>query len=209
MIGDLNIHHRQWLRFSNADTTMGTELKTFCDFHGFFQIVREPTRKEYLLDLAITDIPKSTATVLPLIADHNAVLVKLPLPEVLEKSFTRTVWDLRKAEWSAIEHELTVFDWSALRQGTAEDSLSYFLEVLWNVLIKHIPRKDIVSRKSTHPWMNERCRNALVQKNNAEGTNRFEAERLRCIQILGEERVSYVQSIKLKLQNLRRHSKQL
>ena len=158
--------------------------------------------------MAITDIPKSTATVLPLIADHNAVLVKLPLPEVLEKSFTRTVWDLRKAEWSAIEHELTVFDWSALRQGTAEDSLSYFLEVLWNVLIKHIPRKDIVSRKSTHPWLNERCRNALVQKNNAEGTNRFEAERLRCIQILGEERVSYVQSIKLKLQNLRRHSKQ-
>ena len=35
MIGDLNIHHKKWLRFSNADTTMGTELKTFCDFHGF------------------------------------------------------------------------------------------------------------------------------------------------------------------------------
>ena len=130
MIGDLNIHHKKWLRYSNADTTMGTELKTFCDFHGFFQIVREPTRKEYLLDLAITDIPKSTATVLPLIAGHNVVLVKLPLPEVLEKSFTRTVWDLRKAEWSEIEHELTVFDWSVLRRGTSEDALSYFLEIL-------------------------------------------------------------------------------
>ena len=36
MVGDLNIHHKKWLRYSNADTTMGTELKTFCDFHGFF-----------------------------------------------------------------------------------------------------------------------------------------------------------------------------
>ena len=171
-------------------------MKTFCDFHGLFQIVREPTRKKYLLDLAITDIPKSTATVLPLIADHSAVLVKLPIPEVLEKSFTRTVWDLKRAEWSKIEHELNVFDWSSLRQGTAEDSLTYFLEVLWNLLIKHIPRKDIVSRKSTHPWLNERCRNALVQKNGAEGTNRFEAERLRCIQVLGEERAKHVQCIK-------------
>ena len=65
-----------------------------------------------------------------------------------------------------------------------------------------------MSRKSTHPWLNERCRNALMQKNNAEGTDRFEAERLRCIQVLGEERAAYVESIKLKLQNLRRHSKQ-
>ena len=48
----------------------------------------------------------------------------------------------------------------------------------------------------------------MVQKNNAEGTSRFDAERLRCIQILGEERATYVQSIKLNLQNLRRHSKQ-
>lgn len=130
MIGDLNIHHKKWLRFSNADTTMGTELKTFCDFHGCFQIVREPNRKEYLLNLAITDIPKSTATVLQFIAERRAVLVKLPLPEVLEKSFTRTVWDLRKAEWSKIEHELNDSDRSALRRGTAEDSLSYSLEVL-------------------------------------------------------------------------------
>lgn len=104
--------------------------------------------------------------------------------QILEKSFTRTVWELKKAEWSKIEHEMTVFDWSTLRQGTAEDSLSYFLELLWNLLIKYIPREDIVSRKSTHPWLNERCRNALVHKNSAEGTSHFEAERLKCIQIL-------------------------
>ena len=63
MIGDLTIHHKKWVLFSNADTTIGTELKTFCDFHGLFQIVREPTRQSCLLDSAFTDIPKPTATV--------------------------------------------------------------------------------------------------------------------------------------------------
>ena len=63
-----------------------------------------------MLDWIITDIPKATASVLPCIADHNAILVKLPLPEVLEKTFTRTVWDLRKADWKKLEQELDAFN---------------------------------------------------------------------------------------------------
>ena len=65
IIGDLNIHHKRWLIHSREDTSIGAELKAFSDFHGLFQVVREPTRYEYLLDLAITDITGSTATVLP------------------------------------------------------------------------------------------------------------------------------------------------
>ena len=55
--GDLNIHHKKWLRYSNANTEVGADLKTFCDFHGLRQIVQEPTRGEYLLDLACPDVP--------------------------------------------------------------------------------------------------------------------------------------------------------
>ena len=36
MIGNLNIHLKKKLRYSNADIIMGTELKILCDFHGFF-----------------------------------------------------------------------------------------------------------------------------------------------------------------------------
>ena len=61
-------------------------MKAFCDFHGLFQVVREPTRNEYLLDLAITDITGSSAVVLPRIADHNMVRLDLALPEVTEVS---------------------------------------------------------------------------------------------------------------------------
>jgi len=87
--GDINIHHKKWLRYSNANTEIGTDLKTFCDFHGLRQIVREPTRGDYLLDLACTDIVNSTAIVSPSISDHRGVLIKLPMPEVLENGFER------------------------------------------------------------------------------------------------------------------------
>ena len=98
LIGDLNIHHQRWLRFSNANTSIGAEMKCFCDFHGLVQLVREPTRGEYLLDLAITDMPRSKVTVLPKIADHQGVLVKLPIPEVTERVVEREVWKLRQAD---------------------------------------------------------------------------------------------------------------
>ena len=64
LAGDLNIHHRQWLRFFNDDTRIGPEIKAFCDFHGMFQVVRQPTRYDpvseqiqYMMNLAITDFP--------------------------------------------------------------------------------------------------------------------------------------------------------
>ena len=53
--GDLNVHHRKWLRFSNDNTTVGADLKAFSDYFGLWQAVREPTRK-YLLDLNLTDV---------------------------------------------------------------------------------------------------------------------------------------------------------
>ena len=46
--GDLNIHHKKWLRYSNDNTQIGTDMKAFCDVHGMPQIVRESFRGEYL-----------------------------------------------------------------------------------------------------------------------------------------------------------------
>ena len=40
--GDLNIHHQKCLRYSNANTDVGTDLKVLCDFHGLRQTVKEP-----------------------------------------------------------------------------------------------------------------------------------------------------------------------
>ena len=149
--GDLNVHHKRWLRFSREDTRIGSELKIFCDFYGLNQLVREPTRNEYLLDLVISDIAGSSVKTLPSIADHKAVLMHLKLPEIAEIIIPRTLWHLKDAQWQALEKELSEIEWSNLKKGTAEDSLQYFLDILWTLLVRHIPSKKIKCKKSTHP----------------------------------------------------------
>ena len=120
IMGDLNIHHKRWLKHSREDSKIGAEMKTLCDFHGLFQIVREPTRNEYLLDLVCTDIVGASATVLPYIADHAAVQVRLHIPEIKETKMERIVWDISKANWKDLEAEREAMDWSILARGTAE-----------------------------------------------------------------------------------------
>jgi len=71
-MGDVNIHHRRWLRYSIANTMEGSVLKEICDEYALQQLVKEPARGEYLLDAALTDLPESNAKLLPFIADTGA-----------------------------------------------------------------------------------------------------------------------------------------
>ena len=208
IMGDLNIHHKRWLKYSREDSRIGAEMKTLCDFHGLFQIVREPTRYAYLLDLVCTDIVGASATVLPSIADHAGVKVRLPIPEVKETKSERIVWDLVNANWKDLEVELAAIDWSILASGTADDALNKFMDVLWNLLIKYIPQKKIVCKKSTHPWLNSKCQAAILRKNKAEGSEVFQAESAACASILQDERAKYVEKLKAKIAALPKRSKQ-
>ena len=90
--GDLNIHHKSWLKYSSDDTSRGQTLRDICGMFGLKQMVKAPTRGEYLLDLVLTSHPKCVAKVGPQVSDHNCVIISLP--DSLEtRSFTpRQVW---------------------------------------------------------------------------------------------------------------------
>jgi len=206
--GDLNVHHKRWLRFSNDNTQVGADLRTFCEFHGMTQLVREPTRKDYLLDLALTDIHKSSAAVLPHLADHKSLLITLPLPEILEKNVKREVWIMAKADWPNLRKELQNYNWQPLRHGTGEDALTFFLEVLWLHLVKYIPRRELDIVKRSHPWLNDRSKKALQEKSDAEGTPNFETASKKCATILAEERLKHVAHVKDKMAKLEPGHKQ-
>ena len=149
--GDLNIHHRRWLLHSNANTPIGAEMKVLCDTYALLQLVREPTREQYLLDLFLSDLPGIRIKVLPVIADHKAILAHVPLPEVTEKTLCRYSWKLDQANWTGIEKDLEDIDWNILSQGTAQDAMTYFLEMLSLCLQKNISYRKTIQKKSSHP----------------------------------------------------------
>ena len=68
IIGDLNVHHKRWLRYSSSVSVEGTALLRFCMATGLRQHVKEPTREEYLLDLVISDVNPRLVEVLPAIS---------------------------------------------------------------------------------------------------------------------------------------------
>ena len=76
LCGDLNIHHVQWLRWSAKNTREGCELQHFCAKHGLLQVIKEPTRGPYLLDLIITDFGDLLRyDVIDGVSDHKAILL--------------------------------------------------------------------------------------------------------------------------------------
>ena len=170
--------------------------------------MREPARKEYLLDLVLTDIQNTSIRILPYVADHKGVLATLPCMEILEMSFEREVWHLAAADWGALEKALRATEWRPLRNGTAEDALAHFQEVLWFLLIKFVLRRTIKVVKRSHPWLNERSQRAIQRKNDAENSESFIEKQKECAKVLAEERVKYVQQLKKKLAKLPKSSKQ-
>ena len=50
-LGDLNSHHRKWLKYSNRNSLEGQVLCAVCKELGMTQLVHEPTRRDHLLDL--------------------------------------------------------------------------------------------------------------------------------------------------------------
>ena len=71
VIGDINVHCKTWLRFSDRNSIEGETLYEFCNEKGLKQIVREPTRDGILLDLILTGIPSVTYRRGVNIRDHH------------------------------------------------------------------------------------------------------------------------------------------
>ena len=108
-------HHIKWLRFSNGNSYQGADLKAVCDQFGLQQLVDEPTRQEYLLDLFLTDMSRAKVNVGPCIADHKMLVAQIPLPIISSMSITRRSFKLAKANWRGLEDALTQVDCTPLK----------------------------------------------------------------------------------------------
>ena len=106
VIGDMNVHHERWLVFSNGTSAEGRALRNAATEHGLEQHVKVPTRREYLLDLCLSDMQNVQCSVLPKIADHSIVEVKLALPLAESQQLPRKVWMMGAGDWLRLSENL-------------------------------------------------------------------------------------------------------
>ena len=207
-MGDCNIHHAKWLRYSNGNSAEGELMKRICDEHSLKQLVTKPTRGDYLLDLALSDLEKCKIEVVDRIADHCGIIAKVPLPCPVALRFIRDVWHFKGAAWNNLRCALRACNWARLGKGSVDSAVNFFLDLLTAKCEEFIPRSKLVLEKATHPWLDSICAQAIRDKNEAVGSDRYEVVEARCAEILNERHQAYISRLKEKLANLSKNDRQ-
>ena len=163
LVGDFNIHHRKWLKFSNANSNIGAVFQSIAQEFALLQHVHEPTRGKYLLDLVLSDLP-AKVSVLPMIADHNAILATFDLHIPSSPAISRYGWCYKKADWGSLRYELEHADWSFIFTTPLDNAVCKLEQKILDSCLRHIPRRQFMDRKQEHPWLNDACRQAIRNK---------------------------------------------
>ena len=107
MIGDFNVHNKQWLKFSSHDSPEGYALQQLCQRQGFCNYVNSPIRGQHLLDLVLSDLTDCVyCQVLLPISDHNLVFTELSVNYEIVANQSRSVFDYKSAHWRGLRHFL-------------------------------------------------------------------------------------------------------
>ena len=207
IVGDVNVHHKSWLRFSSSDTPEGRELYHVSHDCNWMQYVREPTREGNLLDLVLSDMDVS-CSVLPRLADHCLVLtsLKYAVPEV--SSRTRTVWNFRDADWQSCHDALARKDWTSLEAIGVSDGAQQLTEIILCEARSCIPQRLLEESKCSHPWLTPHILSLVDQKRRAVGTPQEAEAAANCSSEILMEFGRYTERTKAKLSSMQRGSKQ-
>ena len=209
LVGDFNCHHIRWLKFSSGISLEGKALHRFSMNYGLEQTVRGPTRGEYLLDLVLTDLGDSCSTrVLPNIADHHGVLASFKFSLQMYSCPPRTVWCYRSADWAGFHEFLNEQDYRFLTALDVDTATEKFTHLLLEGCELFIKKKVLPVEISALPWLSDRSKDAIQKKHALLNTPEYAKACLDCSEILNSDFHLYVSTIKERMSNMRRGSKE-
>ena len=197
------MHQRKWLVHSAKNTPEGTALEETCQERGLRQLVREPTRGEYLLDLVLSDQEDVLCRVLHGVSDHKLVEATLRLQVPKTETVPREVWNFAKADWTRAKELLKDANWHCLEHLGADEGAAYFNERLLEVLRQCVPRKTLWEKKRTHPWLTDEVLKLVEAKHKAKGTEGETAAAVACSEGTLQAYWKYVQRVKDELSKLK------
>ena len=169
-------------------------LNIFSDL-GLSQLVFEPThRSGNILDILLSDSPhlvenlQAMSVGEPINSDHSPLKFSIRTCVIKRKKIAkRTIYNYKRANWAALNNDLSRVDWDHLLNFTEADlGWNIFKEKFTTLCDKHIPKIKI---KETFkpPWYDsevfrlnkkkEQARKLFKQTNNQQHYKKFSALR--------------------------------
>jgi len=171
--GDFNLPGWDWSTMTLKPKTVSPSLhKYFNDVindHGLEQLVRDPTRKDNILDLLLTNCPHEVfrVEVIPGLSDYDAVLAEFDLCPVKIRQKPRPIALFHKADWDSISlsMESTRVQLQTIYDGNASSSVMWdtFRDSITSSVKKFIPHK-VASNKNGNPWIDTKLKRLLKKQ---------------------------------------------
>ena len=211
LAGDVNIHHRKWLRHSRENSAIGELLWNISREEGLKQLVSDPTRGNYLLDIVLADVGEMLkVSVLSSLADHRVVCMDMNVVIARTCGISREVWNLQRADWNGLKFALKQCQCgSFLKESHVDESVDKFCNHLCDVCSRFIPKNIISIYANAHPWLDDDCFRAIEAKCLATSRDDFLEKQRRCAEVLSRKFKEYHEALKDRIRNLKKSSKLL
>ncbi|KAL7643214.1 UNVERIFIED_CONTAM: hypothetical protein RMT77_006505 [Armadillidium vulgare] len=182
ILGDFNVHHRQWLSSSSHDTA-GERAFHFAIQNDLEQLVQLPTRipdrlgdEPNILDLFLTSNPSPyTVKLFPPLGSSDHLLISVSssisssLPQERPLSTERKrLWHFGAASWSDLRSYFFDLPWNdyCFRGKGPSECAERITEVILSGMEAYIPY-SFPSTKPNKPWFNSACSRAIRHRDAA------------------------------------------
>ena len=136
-------------------------------------------------------------------SDHNAVHFDIDCSIQMTTKPKRSCWVWKQAKWNQLRMHLENTDWAQVFGGNDVDYVSeHFTDYVLKLAKKFIPIREYAFPKSSHPWLNEKCLELVLNKHNAEGKEDYEFQRDLCSKGLSTEFKCHAERMKAKVSGL-------
>ena len=160
LLGDFNFPDIDWDLICPSQPNVLSHY--FCDnivnFYGFSQLIDEPTRRDAILDLVISNRPESIKNIQILdgigSSDHNVVSLKLTCKVTRPYQRPKQIFDYKNANWDNFCLELSNIPWDAILNDndTMEEVWLNWKSAFFKAIENNVPSKKIKSRQNV-PWI--------------------------------------------------------
>ena len=177
VLGDFNIHHKDWLAYSSGTDRPGELSYSFSISHELTQMVNFPTgipdcdsHSPALLNLFLSSDASicSTMVFAPLgNSDHVVVSVSIDFPTNSQQNapFHHIAYDYSPADWYGLRDHLRDVPWEDTFKLGASAAASEFCEWVQVGIDVYIPHRKYQVKPHSSSYFSAACAAAIVHRN--------------------------------------------